>query len=319
MYITSHLKQIADTLLLRGNFCQNVSLFYGKTGMCLFLFLYARRTGNPWYEEFAGELLEDVCSHLSSSLPVSFADGLCGIGWSIEFLKQKGFIEGDTDEILSEIDAKVMERDLRRVSDSSFESGIGGIAAYVHCRQNTLRKKSYVPFDSIFENDLKEACQRLKFDCRSECLELNVVWQRILASSFFENSNSEAISWQQGLILLNDNPKSIFLETSCELLVDDSFNNEQYLYEKRLVHSPRKNLFVFSESAIGAEYGVGTYIKQLIKCFSLSEWNVHVVTLRARRDEVVWMLRDGISYYSISIFQKKIKKIYYHGNKPKGI
>jgi len=299
MFTISDLKQIADALLLRGSFCQDVSLFYGKTGMCLFLFLYARRTGNPWYEDFAGRLLDDVCSHLSSSLPVSFADGLCGIGWSIEFLKQEGFIEGDTDEILSEIDAKVMERDVRRISDPSFEYGIGGIAAYVHCRQNSLRKKPHTPFDTIFKDELKKSCERLSVDDSSDFLELNIVWQRIL-DSFSEMSTPENINWQQGLILLERSKTS----APTTLLTNNAFNDGQYSYEERLTHSPRKSLFIFSESAIGAEYGVGTYIKQLVKCFSFSEWDVHIVTLLARRDEVSWIQKDGIDYFEIPLLHE---------------
>lgn len=82
--------------------------------MAIFFFLLSRQTHNRWYEEFAGELLDDVCNNLSQHCPVTFADGLCGIGWAIEFLKKEGFIEGDTDEILEEVDKQVMERDVTK-------------------------------------------------------------------------------------------------------------------------------------------------------------------------------------------------------------
>ena len=39
-------------------------------------------------------------------------------------MKRQGFIEGETDEILYEIDMRIMERDLRRISDISFETGL---------------------------------------------------------------------------------------------------------------------------------------------------------------------------------------------------
>ena len=75
--MTTLLKQIADYYLLRGLFCREVGLWEGKTGMSLFFFLLSRHTGNRWYEEFAGELLDDVCSSLSqhcpSPLPMDFA------------------------------------------------------------------------------------------------------------------------------------------------------------------------------------------------------------------------------------------------------
>ena len=54
------LKQTADHYLLRGLFCEEVGLWNGKMGMSLFFFLLSRHTNNRWYEEFAGELLDDV-------------------------------------------------------------------------------------------------------------------------------------------------------------------------------------------------------------------------------------------------------------------
>ena len=76
---SAQLKQIADHHLLRGLFCQELGLWGGKTGMSIFFFLLSRHTGNRWYEEFAGELLDDVCGSLSLHCPITFADGLCGI------------------------------------------------------------------------------------------------------------------------------------------------------------------------------------------------------------------------------------------------
>ena len=83
------LKQIADYQILTSVFCSDLSLFRGKMGMVLFFFLYARYSGNVRFEDFAGELLDEVCINLHTSLPITFADGLCGIGWGIEFLKKR--------------------------------------------------------------------------------------------------------------------------------------------------------------------------------------------------------------------------------------
>lgn len=45
-------------------------------------------------------------------------------------LEKHGFIEGNTDEILEEVDWKVMEREVRRISDDNLETGLVGIAVY---------------------------------------------------------------------------------------------------------------------------------------------------------------------------------------------
>lgn len=196
------IQSISDTFLLQGNLCRDVSLFYGKMGIATFFFLLSRHTGNVWYEEFAGELLEDVCTGLSSSLPVTFADGLCGIGWCIEFLKKENFVEGDTDEILCEIDARVMERDLRRISDDSLETGIRGIAAYVNSRMTSERTGSYVPFDLSYLDELQVACRRAGIDFPSDAFEVSSIWRHIL-DLFAHTRFTENNSWMQGLLFLN--------------------------------------------------------------------------------------------------------------------
>lgn len=202
--MTTLLKQIADYYLLRGLFCQEVGLWDGKTGMSLFFFLLSHHTGNRWYEGFAGELLDDVCGSLSLHCPVTFSDGLCGIGWAIEFLKKHGFIEGDTDEILEEVDRKVMERDVRRITDASLETGLAGIAAYVYSRLDSSRDNNGFPlFDSEYLEELDLSCERLRIDKCTSSYDVDTIWDRVL-SSLPVKSGSEEKSWQKGIILLSE-------------------------------------------------------------------------------------------------------------------
>lgn len=120
------LKRIADHQMLHGSFRRDLGVLNGKMGIVLFFFHYARYTGRVLYEDFAGEMLEEVIQELHSDLPIRFSDGLCGIGWGVEYLIQNAFIEGDSDEILEDLDQKIMEWDPRRATDLSFESGLEG-------------------------------------------------------------------------------------------------------------------------------------------------------------------------------------------------
>lgn len=197
--MTTQLKQIADHYLLRGLFCKEMGLWNGKTGMSLFFFLLSRHTGNRWYEEFAGELLDDVCSNLSQYTPVTFADGLCGIGWAIEFLKKEGFIEGDTDNILEEVDKQVMERDVRRITDTSLETGLAGIAAYVRSRLDSERScPDYQPFDTDYLKDLDDACRIHKIYWQTTESSFTDIWQSLLHNKQTHNG----IEWQKGIMIL---------------------------------------------------------------------------------------------------------------------
>lgn len=195
------LKQIVDYQILTSRFCLDLSLFNGKTGIAVFFFLYARYTGNGRFEDFAGELLDDVCSNLHTSLPITFADGLCGIGWGIEFLKNQGFIEGDTDEILVEIDKIIMERDVRRISDLSMETGIKGILFYVKSRFDSSSRKDRILFDLNYLNDLDSVCKRIGWDWRTDEYGMGVAWAHIKETfSYYSSQGKEG--WKKGLTLI---------------------------------------------------------------------------------------------------------------------
>lgn len=195
------LRQIADQNILYGLFCEELGLYNGKTGMSLFFLFLSRYTANHWYEEFAGELLDDVCNGLLSQYPATFADGICGIGWSIEFMKKQGFINEDTDEILDEIDQQVMERNVCRMQDYSLKTGLEGIVAYVQSRLNSERKSTnFRPFDKVYLESLDMACQKANILWRSEKYGMQSVWNRVI----HEFSLLKGMKWQNGLVILNE-------------------------------------------------------------------------------------------------------------------
>lgn len=280
------LLQIADQYLLNGLCYSHSGLWNGKTGMSVFFFLLSRATGNKRYEDFAGELLDDVCSNLSSRTPVSFADGLCGIGWAIEYLNAEGFIEADTNDILSEVDRQIMERDVRRITDYTLETGLEGIVSYIQIRMDN---NSNVPtFDRTYLKEIEDACKRAGLDWTPENYGLSAIWSRMMLH-FSKTSNYELLDWQAGLCLLNAP------------------------IESGLYHSTRKCLFIFSIDNIAANYGVGTYIRQLIKCFDQNEWDVNVVTLeKAFIDRPTFRQEEGIGWYGIPA-SSGLRSSYYKG------
>ena len=278
------LKQIADHHLLRGLFCQKIGLWEGKAGMSLFFFLLSRHTGNRWYEEFAGELLDDVCSNLSQHCPATFADGLCGIGWAIEFLKKEGFIEGDTDEILEEVDRQVMERDVRRITDASLETGLAGIVAYVRSRLKSQRTEEHSVFDNKYLEELDLSCERLNIDKCTSYYDLDVIWEKIL-SVYLDASETEENSWKKGVVMLN--------ELTCSFSIDSLFAQEMS------ANSAWKTLLIFTEESDGASYGVGTYIKHLIQCFDLTEWDINVIEMFQSSINITFQSDKGVNYYGI--------------------
>ncbi len=128
------LRQIARHIALHSCSTADIGLFYGRMGHLLFLYHYAKYAGDVVSEELAGYLLDDLCKNLNTSLPVNMESGYCGIAWGIAYLMRHGFVEGDPDEVLEDLDKKIMERDPKRISDWTFDRGLAGILFYVSTR-----------------------------------------------------------------------------------------------------------------------------------------------------------------------------------------
>lgn len=129
--------QIAKLIQQNGLAGTSQGLMQGNTGLCLFFYHLARNTNNHDYEQLADDLLDKVFENLSTSAFADFENGLSGIGWGIEYLVQNGFTEGDTDEILEEVDNKVFKT-LHEENLISFELG-NGLTGYLFYLINRLK------------------------------------------------------------------------------------------------------------------------------------------------------------------------------------
>jgi hypothetical protein len=94
--IENRLKDFTDSLPL--------GLFKGKLGVCLYLYNKAK-------EETASELLNGINGHLQSMKgDISVSDGLSGVGLTVNYLVKKGYIKGNVDAVLQEIDDLIFKQ-----------------------------------------------------------------------------------------------------------------------------------------------------------------------------------------------------------------
>ena len=112
--IENRLQRIANVLLLNASFIDNPGLLNGKMGIAIFFYNYSRYSKNKIYEDYAGELVDEIYEEINTSTPVNFENGLTGIGWGIEYLVKNGFVQADTDEALEEVDNIVYRNSLYR-------------------------------------------------------------------------------------------------------------------------------------------------------------------------------------------------------------
>lgn len=90
------------------------------------------------------------------------------------------------------------------------------------------------------------------------------------------------------------------VKNAYESLIADLQRRAQQAYEQALAASTRPCLFIVSGESMANQYGVGTYISQLTRCFDPSAWDILILTLYARQQQVVaWKYEDGIASYGI--------------------
>ncbi|KAB7429484.1 hypothetical protein GBB10_11485, partial [Bifidobacterium longum] len=105
-------------------------------GNILFLYRFSRYTNKNCYEKYADYLLNGLMEELLSiEYPLEFSNGLLGIGWGVEYLIRHGYAEGNANEILADIDRRVIgEIHISKMTDISVEHGVTGLGYYILAR-----------------------------------------------------------------------------------------------------------------------------------------------------------------------------------------
>uniref|UniRef100_UPI004026F0F9 lanthionine synthetase LanC family protein n=1 Tax=Parabacteroides distasonis TaxID=823 RepID=UPI004026F0F9 len=144
---TIHKGELKDLLrygALKAEVLENPGLYNGRLGMAILFYEYSRYCDDPLYEQFADEIMDSILE-LPDVLPLNFSEGISGIGWGMVYLLRKGFIEGDMDDILSDIDQKLNKSDLKE-SDK-------GYSTYLNMREGKANYESEI-LKNIWESCL---------------------------------------------------------------------------------------------------------------------------------------------------------------------
>lgn len=106
------IEKMANLIIANLHNTSALGLFNGKMGIALFLYRYAKFSGKALYEKFADDLIDEIYDEINKSMSPDLSGGLSGIGVGLTYLLQEEYLEGDMDEILSEIDEMLLEAPL---------------------------------------------------------------------------------------------------------------------------------------------------------------------------------------------------------------
>lgn len=146
------LEKIVNYIILKAHNTCNLGLYHGKMGIVFALYLYARKHNDEAIKDFAWELLQDIYDNIHAMMPLGMENGYVGIGYAVTELYKLQMIECDLNDILSDLDRKIMEYDPRRITDFSFRNGAGGILAYINQRKSM--PESLISLDELYLHEL---------------------------------------------------------------------------------------------------------------------------------------------------------------------
>ena len=294
---TKGIEQALAYLIINGSYLNDLGLFHGKMGIVLFFSELAHVNQNPIYEDLANSLLGEIYEEIHYDLPINLENGLCGIGWGIEYLVQHGLMEGDTDEILSDIDQKVMEINPLRMKDFSLRRGLGGIAYYVLARLNASRQFDTLPFDKDYLKTLQKAMLQAKFPNENK-MPLN------LSESLQQVLSGQHIDLQLPTFLTTYEMKETSFD---ELLLGLESGLTGWLWNQcirrktftRITPLPKKEkcIFLFEMESRSLNYGIGTYLNQLTDVLHSFEWQVVRISFFSGRTDSFLLHEDEKAIY----------------------
>lgn len=102
------LLKFSNAIIANINNTTDIGLFNGKMGIAIFLYEYSKYTHNKLYEEMADNLLDQIFSQSENLALTSVSNGYAGIGVGLMYLMEKGFVIGNANDVLHEIDNRLL-------------------------------------------------------------------------------------------------------------------------------------------------------------------------------------------------------------------
>jgi len=130
-------------------------LYEGKMGIAISYLTLAKGYDNKIFKEKGNKILHDVIENISYTEDLSFKEGVLGVGWGLEWLKQSKILDINTDFVLEEVDDTIYKLVVFALDKGlSLQDGLLGKLAYYFKR---LKGRSL-------------STHRYRYLCHQECI-----------------------------------------------------------------------------------------------------------------------------------------------------
>jgi len=124
---------LVNYLALQAAQIPDSGLYHGRMGIILSLYCHGVAHGDNRLRDFVCDILQDTADEYFEG-DISLENGLSGLGLGFSLLYKTGMFTDDLNDILYEIDKKIMSFDPRRIEDLSFRKGALGVLFYIKAR-----------------------------------------------------------------------------------------------------------------------------------------------------------------------------------------
>ena len=130
-------RQMIMRYLPPGIVCHDYNLAHSWMGFVIFLYVYGKSKRNISIENEADEVLEKILSQIRDDMLVCLENGLSGIACGLLFLLRNGYVEGEENIIMSQIDHFIQSK-YDHLSADDFFTGREGLDFYFRYRYKLL-------------------------------------------------------------------------------------------------------------------------------------------------------------------------------------
>lgn len=121
--------RVINFLLLNASFSDKLGPLDGKTAAAVYLF---NVQPHQWVQQAAYSLMEESIMQINLNTPLTFGNGVTGIGAVLEYLNKAGFIEEDTNELLETCEPYILSAVYGgKVPELGMANGITGFGLYL--------------------------------------------------------------------------------------------------------------------------------------------------------------------------------------------
>ncbi len=245
---------------LRSSASEDVGLCRGMISECVFYYLMGRVYDEQNYTDTADTKIDRVFEIISNdSIELDFKNGLTGIGWVIEHLVQLDFLEGDTNDILEDMDDRLFKYLSFNSSSIQKIDELLGYGFYVTKRLSNTKNKKNPESISILNNLLI-----LIVNMISECLDQGY---KIISEPI-----SFLSTWSLPLLL-------ILLK---EVLILNIYNQK---IENIIIHQLFPSFLTFIPRQNVIRFYLLLALNQLNDLLRIKELDYHVQMLQANFDQ----------------------------------